>query len=372
MSVPDGFSRPEALRMAAPAVQKRPANDSSSLLPLLKKPRAENALVRATSDKAKQLAKAAPTRTSSLAAPIVCLEGAHTDELYCGKFHPKGTAFVSGGADRALAFWAVYGRMENYHTIHTAMNGAIINIDFDKTGGDKLIVASTDHYCGYFDMHKGVRVRKMRGHVSIVNDVCFSRNDAHLACSVGDDSTVQLWDVRKKLSTKKFQFKYQQTACAFSDGDNQIFIGGIDNDIKVYDRRTNSISYNLVGHGDTITGLAVSPDGTTLASNSMDSAIRLWDVRPYCKAPTRMLRVLKGHEHSFEKNLIKVAWTPDGRRIGSGSSDTYAYCWEAKSAAILYKLPGHKGSVNDVQFHPVEPIIASVANDGQIFLGEVM
>merc|ERR1711881_108046 len=105
MSVPDGFTLPANQKLQAPAVLKRPANDSSALLPLLKKPRAENALVRATSDKAKQLAKAAPTRTSSLAAPIICLEGSHTDELYCGKFHPKGTAFVSSGADRMINFW---------------------------------------------------------------------------------------------------------------------------------------------------------------------------------------------------------------------------------------------------------------------------
>lgn len=191
--------------------------------------------------------------------------------------------------------------MENYHTIYTAMNGALINLDFDPVDGDHFVVASTDHFCGYFDMHKGVRVRKLIGHDSIVNDICYSRKDVNMACSVADDSTVRLWDVRKKHATQKFQFKFQQTACAFSEGDNQIFIGGIDNDIKVYDKRTQSIAYNLIGHGDTITGMAVSPDGTTLASNSMDSTIRLWDVRPYCKAPTRMLRVLKGHEHSSRR-----------------------------------------------------------------------
>jgi len=353
------------------AVTKRPNNLSSDLMPLLKKPRAENALVRATSDKAKQLARAAPTRTSSLQAPIICLEGGHSDELYAGKFHPKGTAFVATGGDRSISFWAVYGNMENYHTIPTAMNGAIVDLQFDKKG-DNFIVASTDNFAGYFDMHRQCRVRKLVGHQQICNGASFARNDNNMACSVGDDSAVMLWDVRQKKFTQKHQFKFQQTACCFADTDNSIYIGGIDNDIKVYDRRTNTIAYRLVGHGDTITSVSLSPDGTTLASNSMDSTIRLWDVRPFCKAPTRMLRILQGHEHSFEKNLIKVSWTPDGRRIGSGSADQYVYCWEAKSGRILYKLPGHKGSVNDVNFHPVEPIIGSVSNDGMIFIGEIM
>ena len=55
------------------------------------------------------------------------------------------------------------------------------------------------------------------------------------------------------VSIQKFQFRYQQTAVCFAEGDNQLFVGGIDNDIKVYDRRTNSIAYQLIGHGDTLT-----------------------------------------------------------------------------------------------------------------------
>lgn len=357
---------------ALPLVQKRPSNQSKELAPLLKKPRAELGLVRATSDKAKQLAQTAATRTSSLESPIVTLENAHWDELYCGKFHKKGTAFVAAGAERSLSFWAIYGKMENYHLFSVAMNGAIVSLNFDNKDGDHFIVGSTDHACGYFDMHKCMRVRKLQGHEAIINDTCFARDDVHLAASAADDSTVRLWDVRKKTSAQKFQFKYQQTAVTFAEGDNHLYIGGIDNDIKVYDKRTMSVTYKLIGHGDTVTGLALSPDGTTLASNAMDSAIRLWDVRPYCKTPTRMLRLLKGHEHSFEKTLIRVAWTPDGRRIGSGSADQYVYCWEAKSGRILYKLPGHKGSVNDVDFHPIEPIISSVGNDAQIIIGEIM
>ena len=37
---------------------------------------------------------------------------------------------------------------------------------------------------------------------------------------------------------------------------------------------------------------------------------------------------------------------------------------------IVYKLPGHLGSVNDVDFHSVEPIILSCGSDKQIYLGE--
>jgi Prp8 binding protein len=38
---------------------------------------------------------------------------------------------------------------------------------------------------------------------------------------------------------------------------------------------------------------------------------------------------------------------------------------------VQYALPGHKGGVNEVVFHPKEPIIASASNDRTIFLGEL-
>ena len=55
-----------------------------------------------------------------------------------------------------INFWAIYGRMENYHTIHTAMNGAIININFNAAGGSHFIAASTDKCNGLFDMDRKI------------------------------------------------------------------------------------------------------------------------------------------------------------------------------------------------------------------------
>lgn len=34
----------------------------------------------------------------------------------------------------------------------------------------------------------------------------------------------------------------------------------------------------------------------------------------------------------------------------------FVYIWDTTSRRILYKLPGHAGSVNEVSFHPEEPI----------------
>ena len=47
------------------------------------------------------------------------------------------------------------------------------------------------------------------------------------------------------------------------------------------------------------------------------------------------------------------------------------YIWDAATRRMLYKLPGHTGSVNEAVFHPREPIIGSAGSDKQIYLGEL-
>lgn len=37
-----------------------------------------------------------------------------------------------------------------------------------------------------------------------------------------------------------------------------------------------------------------------------------------------------------------------------------------------YRLPGHRSIVNDVDFHPIEPIICSVSSDHSVIMGEIL
>jgi len=130
------------------------------------------------------------------------------------------------------------------------------------------------------------------------------------------------------------------------------------------------VAFSLIGHSDTLTSLRLSPDGSYLLSNAMDSSLRIWDVRPYAPVD-RCIKMFTGAVHNFEKNLIRSNWSPDGRRITSGSADRFVYVSDTTTRQILYKLPGHVGSVNEVDFHPKEPIVASASSDRKIFLGEI-
>ena len=71
------------------------------------------------------------------------------------------------------------------------------------------------------------------------------------------------------------------------------------------------------------------------------------------------------------QNLLHCAWSPDGEMVSAGSADRFVYIWDTNSRKIMYKLPGHLGSVNDVDFHKVEPIGKSFFFKNEKFLNKI-
>jgi Prp8 binding protein len=45
--------------------------------------------------------------------------------------------------------------------------------------------------------------------------------------------------------------------------------------------------------------------------------------------------------------------------------------WERQSGKMLHKLPGHKGTVNDVRISPDGSMVLSASTDRTMLLGEL-
>ncbi|KAF3390699.1 U5 small nuclear ribonucleoprotein 40 kDa protein [Talaromyces pinophilus] len=307
-------------------------------------------------------------RTSGLAAPIMELTG-HSGEVFAIRFDPTAQSIASGSMDRSIMLWRTYEQCENYGVL-TGHKGAVLDLQWSRDSRF-IFSASADMTIASWDIETGQRIRRHVGHEEVINCLDISKRGQELLVSGSDDGYIGIWDPRQKAALDFIETDFPITAVALSEAGNEIFTGGIDNDIKVWDIRKKAVVYSLIGHNDTITSLQISPDSQSLLSNSHDSTVRTWDIRPFAPAD-RSVRTFDGAPVGIEKNLIRASWDPKGEKIAAGSGDRSVVVWDAKSGKLLYKLPGHKGTVNDVRFSPNdEPIIVSGSSDRNIMLGEL-
>ena len=104
--------------------------------------------------------------------------------------------------------------------------------------------------------------------------------------------------------------------------------------------------------------VAFSPDGATLASRARDGNVRLWDV-----ATGSMTAALEGQPGT----PTSLAFSPDGATLAAVSSDNTVTLWNLETETESASLR-HDTWVSDLAFSPDGATIASASSDGQIHL----
>ncbi|MBA2392743.1 MAG: protein kinase [Ktedonobacteraceae bacterium] len=104
----------------------------------------------------------------------------------------------------------------------------------------------------------------------------------------------------------------------------------------------------------TATTVAWSPDGKRIVSGSGDKTVQVWDAADGSHSYT-----YRGH-FSY---VYAVAWSPDGKRIASGGNDETVQIWDDNNGTLLYKYTGHSDYINQVAWSPDGKQIASGSSD---------
>lgn len=210
---------------------------------------------------------------------------------------------------------------------------------------------SLDKTVKLWDALTGEQLNTLNGHEGPVLAVAFSPDGNRLA-SAGQRSSkgieVKVWDVGTGAQTLGFapQSEDEEWNCdiAFSP-DGQRIVSGLDSSIMVWNSFTGEEVLTLPGHRDLVRAAAFSPDGTSIASGSVDGTVKLWDATFQEAALT-----LHGQALRF---------SPDGNQVVAARRDGIISIWDVASGKESLVLKGHNLSVTTATFSPDGRQIAS-------------
>ncbi|MBO0754991.1 MAG: TIR domain-containing protein, partial [Bradyrhizobiaceae bacterium] len=92
---------------------------------------------------------------------------------------------------------------------------------------------------------------------------------------------------------------------------------------------------------ESLISAAFSPDGMRIVTASSDNTARIWDA-----ANGKEIKVLRGHDGA----VLSAAFSPDGTRIVTASKDKTARIWNVATGNVIKVLRGHEGDVISAAF----------------------
>jgi WD40 repeat protein/serine/threonine protein kinase len=218
--------------------------------------------------------------------------------------------------------------------------------------------------------------------------VALSR-DGGTILTAGDDRTTRLWRVPRSLLPVRFPVHPQQVLVAAFSPDSTLILAASGKKVWLYSAATGQRTIGPLDHAATVLAGTFSPDGRAVLTGSYDGSAWLWDAttgrhlagpfrhpdpvwavafRPDGKAfatgsghsverDGHMVGVGKGRIWDIAssrviqagprhaRDIIAVAFTPDGRTLVTASKDRTARFWDAATGASIGAVMRHDGWV---------------------------
>jgi WD40 repeat protein len=188
-----------------------------------------------------------------------------------------------------------------------------------------------------------------------VQSLAFSPDGKLLAVGMqmiqaGARGEIHLWDVAaiKEVGLIKVGGSVR-TLHYLPDGTG--LVAASENEVRVWDAATRAEKFVCKGHKATVTGVALSPDGSTLASSSQDGTVKVWDAKTGA-----LLRTLEGHTNQVQG----IACGPDGKLLASAGTDSSVRLWDAetgKQRAVVTLTPNARAA--SVAFRPDGKVLSA-------------
>lgn len=183
----------------------------------------------------------------------------------------------------------------------------------------------------------------------------------------GIDKNIKVFDREQKKTTATISGHSKKvSAVAWHPEQNVLFSGSEDATVRVW--VANGKKYNekmkFDAHSGAVTDISVHPTGTFVASSSVDGTWKLHD----CTSGSTIVSA----EVADKGGLTSLAYHPDGLILCTGSGSGAIALWDMTAASSPQKtLEGHTGAVTSLAFSENGYSMASGSADGTVRLWDL-
>lgn len=280
-------------------------------------------------------------------------------------FSPDGRFLASGDWDGIVNLWDPASG-DLVRTLEKAYGHRALAFSPDS----RMLASAVQDAVKLYDVDTGEVIRTLAAENQSVDSLAFSPDGALL---LGSGQEVLLWDVEtgerlnRTFANSRGQSVRNIEGVAFSPDGLLVFAGSLDDNVWIWDVESGEIVHALE-HPDDVNAIALSPDGTLLAS-LLTGKIWLWDMTS--DEPDHI-------EIEYDGSLaLTLAFSPDGSLLAGASHgtsanlDSAALVWDVASGELVYVLIGHSKTIECVAFSPDGTMLASASGDQTVRLWDV-
>jgi WD40 repeat protein len=272
----------------------------------------------------------------------------HTNAVTSADFSPDGGRIVTASDDGTARVWDARTGRELRELLN--IEGYVRNWGAGSArfspDGRRIVTGGPDDTAKVWDARTGRKLLTLRGHVGLVWFAGYSPDGRRIVTG-SKDTTAKVWDAQTGRELLTLEGHAIVRSAGFSPDGRQIVTGGAD--ARVWDASTGRERLVLKGNdgrGGSIWAASYSRDGRQIITAGEVGAFgtaTVWDA-----VTGRKLLTLQGHAEI----VCSAAFSPDGRRIVTGSGDRTARVWDARAGRELFTLKGHTGAVLSAGFSP--------------------